>query len=98
MREMLGNSPSLRSERAVRDENSGKTIHWVSLNLSHVPAGVPRVIVPMENPLRELQSPLEPTRALAEDMLTPRTRKDLGGLDVSSDHLRDMHKLPCPFG
>lgn len=48
MQGMLGNSPPLVSERAVQNENSGKTIPWVVLKRSHVPAGVSRVSILME--------------------------------------------------
>lgn len=62
MRGMLGHSPPLISERAVQNENSGKTMPWVILNWSHVPARVSRVSIPMEKLLGELQSPAAPAQ------------------------------------
>lgn len=59
---VLGNSPHSIGKRAVQKENSGKTVPWVILNWSHVPAGVSRVSIPMQKPLGELQSPAAPAQ------------------------------------
>lgn len=95
MRGMLGNSPPLITERAVQNEISGKTIPWVILNWSHVPAGVSRVSIPMKKLLSELQSPAAPAQHPCREHADT---WDLGGCDVPSRHLGDMYELHRPFG